>query len=217
MYEFILDDVRLPVAPEKMKTKISNQNKTINLISGQEVNIPRIAGLTEIEFTLLLPAQQYPFAVYPTGFQPPEYYLKKLESLKQEMKAFQFEVKRKQLSGKQSYNLSQKVTLEEYSIEEDAANGFDIVVSIRLKQFVNYGIEPVIVKENKETGDVTLEKQVKRAAKEPAKSYTVQPGDNLWNICKAQLGDGRRYREIVKINQIKNPNMIYPGQVIRFV
>ncbi|WP_324824985.1 LysM peptidoglycan-binding domain-containing protein [Sinanaerobacter sp. ZZT-01] len=216
MYEFILDDMQLPVAPQKMKMKMSNQNKTINLISGQEVNIPKIAGLTEIEFSSLLPAQPYPFAVYPTGFQSPEFYLKKLELLKQGRKPFIFLVNRKQLNGTYSYNISKNVTLEEYTIEEDAANGFDIMVSIRLKQYVTYGTILVNVSENKETGDVTLEKQVQREAKVTNKTYAVQPNDTLWSICKKELGDEKVYSKILVLNGLTNPNEIYPGQVIRF-
>ncbi|WP_206460476.1 hypothetical protein [Anaerovorax sp. IOR16] len=136
MYEFFLDDMQLPMPPEKIKMKVSNQNKTINLISGQEVNIPKVAGLTEIEFSLLLPAQQYPFAVYPTGFQSPAFYLKKLKLLKQGRKPFQFLVNRKQPGGRYSFDTEMKVTLEEYTIDEEAENGFDIIVSLRLKQFV---------------------------------------------------------------------------------
>lgn len=30
-----------------------------------------------------------------------------------------------------------------------------------------------------------------------------------------ELGDGTRYKEIAKLNNISNPNKIYPGQVFR--
>ena len=38
--------------------------------------------------------------------------------------------------------------------------------------------------------------------------------NRLYNICKAQLGRGDKCWEIAKLNGIKNPNLIYPGQVI---
>ena len=52
--------------------------------------------------------------------------------------------------------------------------------------------------------------------KETPKSYTVVSGDTLWGICKKHLGDGALYPQIAKLNGISNPNLIYPGQVIRF-
>ena len=50
-----------------------------------------------------------------------------------------------------------------------------------------------------------------------AKTYTVKPGDCLYNISKSTLGDGGRYNEIYSLNKdkLKNPNLIYPGQVLQ--
>ena len=46
-------------------------------------------------------------------------------------------------------------------------------------------------------------------------TVTVQPGYTLWGIAKAQLGHGIAYLEIFDDNksQIKDPDLIYPGQV----
>ena len=43
----------------------------------------------------------------------------------------------------------------------------------------------------------------------------VTTGDNLWNISRYRLGDGKRYTQIYAANntQIRDPNLIYPGQV----
>jgi len=44
--------------------------------------------------------------------------------------------------------------------------------------------------------------------------YTVQPGDNLWDIAKRNLGDGSRWGEIYKMNADvigQNADMIHPG------
>ncbi len=43
----------------------------------------------------------------------------------------------------------------------------------------------------------------------------VTRGDNLWNISRFRLGDGLRYTQIYAANseQIRDPNLIYPGQV----
>ncbi|MHC4704724.1 MAG: LysM peptidoglycan-binding domain-containing protein, partial [Planctomycetota bacterium] len=34
----------------------------------------------------------------------------------------------------------------------------------------------------------------------PRPQYVVKDGDNLWRVARAQLGDGTRYKEIVKLN-----------------
>ena len=44
-----------------------------------------------------------------------------------------------------------------------------------------------------------------------AATYTVMAGDSLWKIAQEMLGDGNRYMEIAKLNNIKNPSVIFPG------
>jgi hypothetical protein len=43
----------------------------------------------------------------------------------------------------------------------------------------------------------------------------VQPGNNLWRLARAAYGRGVRYTVIYEANreQIRNPNMIFPGQI----
>jgi hypothetical protein len=43
----------------------------------------------------------------------------------------------------------------------------------------------------------------------------VVRGDNLWNIARAHYGEGFRYTTIFEANkeQIRDPNLIYPGQI----
>lgn len=50
-----------------------------------------------------------------------------------------------------------------------------------------------------------------------ATMYTVQPGDSLSKIAKAQYGDPMKYPMIFEANQpmLKDPDRIYPGQVLR--
>jgi LysM repeat protein len=43
-------------------------------------------------------------------------------------------------------------------------------------------------------------------------TYTVQAGDNLSKISKHFYGDANKYNEIVKANNLENPDKIRPGQ-----
>jgi nucleoid-associated protein YgaU len=45
--------------------------------------------------------------------------------------------------------------------------------------------------------------------------YTVKTGDSPWRIAHELLGDGRRYQEIVELNGLKEPYIIYTGQILR--
>jgi LysM repeat protein len=60
---------------------------------------------------------------------------------------------------------------------------------------------------------------VQAAARElaPGQTYTVQSGNNLWQIARRTYGAGNRYLIIYSANlaQIRDPGRIYPGQVFK--
>ncbi|MEL6419634.1 MAG: LysM peptidoglycan-binding domain-containing protein, partial [Pseudomonadota bacterium] len=47
------------------------------------------------------------------------------------------------------------------------------------------------------------------------KSITVQTGNTLWGIARERYGEGILYVQVFEANksQIRNPDLIYPGQV----
>jgi nucleoid-associated protein YgaU len=48
-----------------------------------------------------------------------------------------------------------------------------------------------------------------------ANTYTVVKGDCLWNIAVRAYGDGFRWVEIAKANNLANPNLIHPGNFFK--
>lgn len=211
-YKFILADNILPVTPKEMKIKINNKNKTIDIINLGEANILKMPGLSTIEFEFVAPAFQYP---YVTNYQPQGFYYYLLEKLKVEQKPFIFSVIRQLPTGRYTYPSSFNVSLEDYTILETVDEGFDIVFSVVLKQYKEFATQRIQIKESTEGKKTVEKKQPRETTKEPEKTYTVKKGDTLWNIAKKELGDGTRYKEIAKFNNISNPNKIYPGQVLK--
>jgi nucleoid-associated protein YgaU len=49
------------------------------------------------------------------------------------------------------------------------------------------------------------------------KTYTVKDGDTLWAIAKRELGSPFAWPDLWGVNreQIRNPDLIYPDQVLR--
>ena len=70
--------------------------------------------------------------------------------------------------------------------------------------------------ENKVVTDEKADIQLESAATKE-KTHTVVRGDCLWNIAKKYLGKGSRWNEIYQLNRdiIKNPDLIYAGQIIK--
>ena len=56
-----------------------------------------------------------------------------------------------------------------------------------------------------------------RSAAPAAQTYTVAAGDSLSKIAKKLYGDANQWRKIFEANrdQIKNPDLIHPGQVLK--
>lgn len=215
-YTMYLEEMVVPIPPSKVTVKINNQNKTMTLIDGEEINILKEAGLTDISFELLLPQVSYPFA---RNVQKAEYYLNRFERLKTSKQPFQWIFNRQLPNGKKLFHSNLTVSLEDYQIIDDAGSGFDINVKVSLKQYKSYGTKTVTVKLATEGTKPTIAMQPpSRNASSAPKSttYTVKPGDCLWNIAKQYLGNGARYTEIYNLNRdkIKNPNLIYPGQIL---
>ena len=177
MYSFYLDNVLLPITPEKLQIKIKNQNKTVELINFGEANILKLPGLTEISFEFVVPMiNKYPFA---RDVQNADYYLSLMEKLKTDLKPFKFAVLRQIGNNKTQFSTSMSVTLEDYEISEEAENGSDITFKVNLKQYREYGTQNIILEQNKDGTVTTTKETARETTKRPAKTYTVQKGDTL--------------------------------------
>ena len=218
MYRFYLKQdgkqVLLPVPPAKMETKVGNQNKAVYVLNFGEVNLAKKPGLRKISFTVLLPGRQYSFVQVENGFQEPEYFLNLFREYKMAARPVQLIIFRQLADGTQLFCGNIAVLLEEYTVTEKGGEQGDFWVELCWKEWqaaksIRYSVE------NQNGSNVLIEQGQERQAKQPAATYTVKKGDNLWNIAKKQLGDGTRYREIARKNGISDPNRIYPGQVLQ--
>ncbi len=217
-YKMYIDGVLMPITPSQVKVKINNQNSSLTLINGDEINILKAAKLTDVSFSLLFPQANYPFVNGER--QPADYYLSKFEKLKTNKQPFQWILNRERPNGERLFYTNLKVSLEDYEITDDVEEGFDIKVTVKLKQYKQYGTKTVTIQpasSNSSGGTATINQSNRDSSQAPRTStYTVKRGDCLWNIAKKYLGSGSRYTEIYNLNRdkIKTPSLIYPGQVL---
>ena len=48
-------------------------------------------------------------------------------------------------------------------------------------------------------------------------THIVVRGDTLWDIARTYMGDPFRYPELAKLSRIRDPDWIYPGDVVRII
>lgn len=163
MHKFYLDSMDLPLAPSKLILKIGNDNKTINLINIGEVNLLKLPKLTEISFDFHVVSKK----IYDVLEMDIIDILSRLESLKTSKKPFRFIVSR---SGDVGFNFDTNilVSLEDYTITEDSNLGSDILISVNLKQYKEYGFKTLKIVEKKQDSK-TLTNTVTKASNKKAK------------------------------------------------
>jgi len=92
--------------------------------------------------------------------------------------------------------------------EEDASDDFQLVYDDREQNMLGTWLDVQHTVKTKKTTTTKTEKS-------KTINYVVQRGDTLSALARKYLGSASKYPEIASQNKIKNPNLIYTGQVIQ--
>jgi hypothetical protein len=194
--------MELPYAPSELKIKVGSRNSTVDLISGNEINILKSPSLQEVSFDFELPRVQYPFA---NKLVDPKKFIDFLQNLMLNKTPTSLLIIRKiysQGSVKYQETHFNKVSLEGFDWSESADNGQDIKVSVTFKEYIEYGTIKKIVTNNQSASVPETPKPStgggNTASSEP---YTVKKGDCLWKIAKKELGAGSKWKTIYNANK----------------
>lgn len=234
-YDFYFKDgsdvLLFPITPSELNIKVGSNNKVVTLISEGDINILKSPSLIEVEFEARFPMRDYPYSRRVSSFQS---YYDKFKKLKEEKKSFRFIVARSTPNGQRTWDTNLLVALEEFEFTEDAEEGDDVLINFKLKQFKEYGVKTIKVKNtNTNTNTNKTSKTTSTSDKarstdnktSTSKSYTVKSGDCLWNIAKTFYGNGSDWKIIYEANKSiiestakkygkqssSNGHWIYPG------
>lgn len=203
MYLFFLGVVPLPVTPGALTIKTPSLNQTVNLVNEGEINIPKKAGLREISFDFLLPqVRNYPFANYPLPLNfTASIIIPLLNYWKNTMLPFRFIVVRTTPKYIPLYFTYIKCVIEDFEYNEDAEeHGMDVMCSITLKEYVDYGTKIVERKKDENGNDVLVVKKSRPSDKTIPSTITTTESDTLPNIAKKTTGYFDTWQELGDAN-----------------
>lgn len=192
----------LPVTPASYEWEHANRVESIQLDQIGEINLPggKLMGRCTLS-DVLFPARLYSFC-NPGASATPYVYLEQLERWCDAGAPVRWMV-----SGTPT-NARVLIESVQYS-ERDGTN--DVYANIVLRQ---YQVPETPVLAAAGGGAQTARDAGTGAAQQ--RTYTVERGDTLWGISQKFYGDGSLYTRVASANgtAIKNPNLIYPGQVL---
>lgn len=199
------DKIMLPVNPESFAFTEKHNNTSVNVNSIGEVNLLGKRYLKTGTISSHFPKRDRNYANN-SGRQAPYTYINKLLSWKSSGKPVRLIIT--------GTKINFQVTIETLKYGEQDGTG-DVYYDLTLKEYRAVEIKKTKLKKKKKTTK-KKSKPKRPAAKKKTKTYTVKSGDCLWNIAKRFYGNGAQYTKIYNANRgkIKNPNLIYPGQVL---
>lgn len=202
---------KLPVNPEEIKRSRELNIENYQVLGTGQVSVPSYYNLEEFSFEAEFPSQDYHY-MNSGSRADADYYEKMFRKAQKNMKPVRFIA-----SNDITDDISVMVLVKSVEAVEKAGEEGDKYLSIKLQEYKAPGKRYVAV----QTVAATVKQEDTAAVTEtnPAvtenKTHTVQSGDTLWGIAKKYYGNGSQYTKIASANpDIKNPNLIYPGQVL---
>lgn len=187
----------LPVTPSSYPMAAGRGVERLDMAQTGQVALPGLNSLFSGTLEFMLPAREYPFLTAGARADP-RHYIEQLTAWSRDANVCRYivtgtEVNIPVLLGPLDYG------------EQDGTN--DVYCKLPLYEY-RYLDEAKVEQVTQNAGRAV------ETPPETADSYTVVKGDSLWAICKKFYGDGSLAYKLATVNGIKNPNLIYPGQVL---
>lgn len=188
----------LPVTPSSYPMAAGRAVERLDMAQTGQIALPGLKTLFTGTLEFMLPAQAYPFLTAGAVAQP-SHYIGRLTAWSRDASVCRYIV-----TGT-DVNIPVLLGPLEYG-EDDGTND----VNCKLPLYEYRPLDEVKVEKVTQNNGRPVETPPPQAS-----SYTVTKGDSLWAICKRVYGDGSLAYKLATANGIKNPNLIYPGQVLK--
>lgn len=196
------NELILPVSPDDFRVSHGIRVETVDVHTLGNVNIAGQKALATVTLNCMFPAKRYSFLTGP--YNPDPYVFVNAFRQWADTKL----VVRFVVPGT-SVNLPVLVESIEYG-EQDGTN--DVYAAITLREYRELHVATKPASNASQARSVPASSP---ATAQGALSYTVKSGDTLSAICRKYYGDTSLYSKLAAQNGVKNPNLIFPGQVLK--
>ena len=199
----------LPVLPEKLEVKSPGENSTTTVLETGEINRLQKKGLREVVLESFWPRRRIPLVSAKTLPEPLDF-VRAIQAWRDQKKPLRL------LICGTDLDINTSMGIESFEYSEKGGEPGDIYYKLSLREHRAYGPKKVQLPAPSQKPVATVQQPARPGEAQRPRSYTIVSGDTLWGIAKRYYGDGAKWPTIYQANgdKIKNPNLIYPGQVV---
>lgn len=201
-------EINIPVLPAKLNVSSPGKNERVTVLELGEVLLLRKKGLRILSWESFFPVSKAP---YTTGqIKDPVSIVQAIQKARDQKSPVRFLITGTDL------DCNLRMGIDSFEYEERSGELGDLYYTIKLYEWKDISPKRIVLPEKKEEPAKTQEPERPGKPEQTSKTYTVKPGDCLWNIAKAIYGKGSDYTKIYNANKGvigSNPNLIYAGQV----
>ena len=201
-------EINIPVLPAKLNVSSPGKNERVTVLELGEVLLLRKKGLRILSWESFFPVSKAPYTV--GQIRDPVSIVQAIQKARDQKSPVRFLITGTDL------DCNLRMGIDSFEYEERSGEPGDLYYTIKLYEWKDISPKRIVLPEKKEEPAKTQEPERPGKPEQTSKTYTVKPGDCLWNIAKKFYGKGSDYTKIYNANKGKigsNPNLIYPGQV----
>lgn len=201
-------EINIPVLPAKLNVSSPGKNERVTVLELGEVLLLRKKGLRILSWESFFPVSKAPYTV--GQIRDPVSIVQAIQKARDQKTPVRFLITGTDL------DCNLRMGIDSFEYEERSGELGDLYYTIKLYEWKDISPKRIVLPEKKEEPAKTQEPERPGKPEQTSKTYTVKPGDCLWNIAKAIYGKGSDYTKIYNANKGvigSNPNLIYAGQV----
>lgn len=201
-------EINIPVLPAKLNVSSPGKNERVTVLELGEVLLLRKKGLRILSWESFFPVSKAPYTV--GQIRDPVSIVQAIQKARDQKSPVRF------LITGTDMDCNLRMGIDSFEYEERSGELGDLYYTIKLYEWKDISPKRIVLPEKKEEPAKTQEPERPGTPEQTSKTYTVKPGDCLWNIAKAIYGKGSDYTKIYNANKGvigSNPNLIYAGQV----